>query len=219
MFKSRNNSIEFISPTPIFEVGQQEAYKVYEFEIKSFTTNKLLILEKGESLLKNYNVISNDDGTFNIQFQDNIQNVNAQYIAISEDKIKMPLKVGKVLQSSGLNYHSNGLQNFSSDAKMLLLTTDMFINDAISYKSFKELCHSTGWVQKWFHLSLKRDFYYLRFEIIIFSIILQMIKEIQPFLYSGLMVSSGAMDGKERTYSGRMVSSGAMDGKERAYSG
>jgi hypothetical protein len=131
-FVAKENAIEFNAIKPDPHPVQGEAYSVFEYQIDGFETKGLFLMKKNEAIINNTSAVKQEDGTFSLIFQDEIENENAEFIAFTTDQFKQPVDIR---YNKSLNQTS--LLTIKSDAEMLIIAPEVFLEIADEYSSYK----------------------------------------------------------------------------------
>jgi hypothetical protein len=142
-----------------FEITYQRMYRAYQneikfkkqdnlpenfiiqFEIDGFDGPDIDLYKVGVSKIVNnrINYVTADDelSSYQIAFQDTIFYPNIEYIAVTEDRKKKPLDI--VVDTPWLSdEEQSSLLNLSNSADYLIITDDLFYQNCLQLKSYRE---------------------------------------------------------------------------------
>jgi hypothetical protein len=122
------------------QLGIPPSNKV-QFEIDGFTHKNIELYKLGVSKIVNSRIDFPDQTSnlkYRISFQDEIQNTDMEYIAITPENKKKPLQI-----SEDLPWRGNGEEQYSlfeplNSAQYLIITHDLFYTNSIDVKNYRQ---------------------------------------------------------------------------------
>lgn len=136
-YKAYHNYIEFTRPSPavIYYPGNS----LFQFDLYNFSRPDIELYKKGISKIVNYNLEVQGSGTpqrYKITFQDDIFSDDIEYIALSSDQKKKPVRIEKDEPFDPEN-PSVSLRDPSNSASYLIITHQKFYNQAQELLDFR----------------------------------------------------------------------------------
>jgi len=130
-YKALQNKIEFRRPSIIYFPN----INLYQFDIDGFTDSNIEIYKKGISKIVNFDIqfeLIGNRRIYQVSFQDNILSEDIEYIALTANQKKKPLRI-EIDQPYDEEKPTNALKDFSNSADYIIITHPRF------YQSAKQL--------------------------------------------------------------------------------
>jgi hypothetical protein len=128
-FVARNNVLEFST------IAATEFNKnAYDYTIQGFTKPSIWLFKKNESLIVNAKITKINNNEYHLNFQDEIENRNSEFIALTDEEFQKPssIKTNNILKENTV------LKNYKSDAEMIIVSTEAFLAKANEYADFNK---------------------------------------------------------------------------------
>ena len=119
-YKTDTDEMKFTEP-------QDEELGLFQFELNNFSTDQVSVYKLGTSFIENIHAesfLGNGSPPFKISFQDSLFNQNTKYIAVTENKKKLPSRILPNIPSN--------LKSQTNFAKYIVITiTDFIENESL----------------------------------------------------------------------------------------
>lgn len=137
-YKAYNNYINFTRPA-LSSVSFPEI-DLYQFEIYNFTRSDIEVYKKGISKIVNFRLDGNsatgNSDRYKITFQDNVQTDEVEYIALTSDLKKKPLRIERDKPYDESN-PTLSLKDPSNSAEYIIITHKDFYRQAQNYADYR----------------------------------------------------------------------------------
>ena len=134
-YRAFHNFIRFRRPSVTYFPN----VSLYQFELDGFTSSNVEIFKKNISRIVNFRLDVDKIGArndFRIIFQDNVLSDDVEYIALTPDQKKKPLRIELVKPFDPEN-PSRTLRDVNNSADYLIISHSRFLDKAIEYRDYR----------------------------------------------------------------------------------
>lgn len=134
-YRAYNNEIDFIRPTFIPFPNTD----LFQFDIDGFATQDIEIYKKGISKIVNFRIDAENVGdsiSYKVSFQDNLTSDDVEFIAITSDKKKKPLRIERD-QPFDPDAPERFLKDVNNSAEYLIITHERFFDNVREYRDYR----------------------------------------------------------------------------------
>lgn len=134
-YRAHNNEIEFTRPALVLYPGTD----LFQFDIDNFRRPDIEIYKKGISKIVNFRIVAqslNDTTVYKISFQDNVPSGDVEYVALTPDRKKKPLRIEKDLPFDR-EAPFRTLRDTDNAAEYVILTHSRFYENALELRNYR----------------------------------------------------------------------------------
>lgn len=134
-FRAHHNEIEFTRPALVLYPGTD----LFQFDIDNFRRPDVEIYKKGISKIVNFRIdveTINDTNLYKISFQDNVPSGDIEYVALTPDRKKKPLRIEKDLPFDP-EAPFRTLKDASNAAEYVIITHSRFYENGLELRDYR----------------------------------------------------------------------------------